>query len=948
MAIDGELNALDISHASPQSISPFLHALHARGNPVVRCYVLNIVCALELVAPQSIIEECKFDILITRSLEAPPPEVAAKQDEERCGTFKAIVLMLRLRHYLPESVIRSLVAVCGQPKPFKSCAMCSLCQAAIHCPELIKRIPEAWQLLVDNLVETGNSGILQLILYSVEHSAPFVYQAGFISHLLSPLGVLSQAKADPAKQQNAVRILMDLLLTWPGLIWFGFRAGLFRDLLRLMPRHPDAILGIFSKVLNFDAPKNLIDGYVGFALSGLLPLGLIATLSAVGVSHSPTATFLAGLLPYVPEQSAPRAIAPRPTVRQGGVVGDVPALISKLAHGVGAEGSTSSIAQFTFPPDPDSWPWMVIRRLLTIVLPNDSAELNPATCKHFVQRLLDYFADSHAKFDALREECLQALLTLLVENEAVTALLESHAGIRRVLESAIQEIAKKPAPQFIRCVGILVCSVRGSGVLTKWRIIDSLTRLGESCNTASMAADAFMLFRSPHLPQNAVTCILGFLRGSSLDAFPEVLRQIVQLLPIVDNFASEVFAPIILKYVQTDFPGVGNPRNAPFIAFLSEVLVLHPPSLAVAAADPEIHGLLRENTRAIYALVFSQPAAFTTGFLADEITWWLETGNTEYVATFQAAAQAVHAGTAARLPAHLFGELARTPTGRVAAEPHIPQLVKKLRRTSKQCGALFALAHFASDRATHDIMEKSRAFPAMIEIWKNPSYETKGVVLASFALIATSRVFKNALSQDNWQLFSFGERTSAFPCDLGDLPTETVYTPPAPIDEGPPDQGRAWVKQLSSSITLNKAKAGIEGLDGAKKAELAPFAFGYLARFFVTADGRDCLMRALGGVSAVPVPQRTATNLKASAIMAAKVFVASRGDSRDSLTKITIPTGPIGQIDETKACPRAPEVFVTDAEFAKWAKMSKDAFWALGEPKVSAGRRALLQHKRFS
>jgi hypothetical protein len=179
--LDEDLDVLSPSSANPKSLAPYVHGIYAQGTPSVHGCLLKLICTLELVSPQSIIEECDFDILITRSLEAPPPDPGAKIDEERSGAFKAVILLLKRRHYLPESIIRSLVAMYAQPKPiYRPCILSFLCQAAVHCPDQLKRVPESWQLLIDNLAETGSPALAQLVLYSVEHNASFVYQEGLI------------------------------------------------------------------------------------------------------------------------------------------------------------------------------------------------------------------------------------------------------------------------------------------------------------------------------------------------------------------------------------------------------------------------------------------------------------------------------------------------------------------------------------------------------------------------------------------------------------------------------------------------------------------------------------------------------------------------------------------------------------------------------------------------
>jgi hypothetical protein len=245
-------------------------------------------------------------------------------------------------------------------------------QAAVVCPDQIVRVPESWQLLVDQVSETGNSAIIQLILYATENNASFVYQSCFVSHLLSPLLAITKSQADVAKQQSAVRLMTELLLMWPGVLWFGLRAGVFRDIVRLLSRFPGVILSMFKRVLNLTTDARLLDGYVGFARSALLPLGLIPTLSRVADRDEDTAAFLPAILPFVPAHSD-YALVPRAVARDSCVPLEPPVRVYKLSYATRFE-SANSLSQFTLPPDVEAWNWPTVRRLLSIVLPNDPSE----------------------------------------------------------------------------------------------------------------------------------------------------------------------------------------------------------------------------------------------------------------------------------------------------------------------------------------------------------------------------------------------------------------------------------------------------------------------------------------------------------------------------------------------------------------------------------------------
>jgi hypothetical protein len=174
-----------------------------------------------------------------------------------------------------------------------------------------------------------------------------------------------------------------------------------------------------------------------------------------------------------------------------------------------------------------------------------------------------------------------------------------------------------------------------------------------------------------------------------------------------------------------------------------------------------------------------------------------------------------------------------------------------------------------------------------------------------------------------------------------------VCAPPEPVQDARADQAPAWVRQLSSTITAGKARAGLETLPPERKRELSTFAFEYIARFFVGLEGRETVMKVLADVPVIQPERRQAADVKASAELAAKLFVVSKRPPNVMSSEIKIATIAIGEIDESNACKRCPEVFVSDAEFAEWAGMDKEAFWALGEKRVAKARKALLRRKPF-
>jgi hypothetical protein len=175
-----------------------------------------------------------------------------------------------------------------------------------------------------------------------------------------------------------------------------------------------------------------------------------------------------------------------------------------------------------------------------------------------------------------------------------------------------------------------------------------------------------------------------------------------------------------------------------------------------------------------------------------------------------------------------------------------------------------------------------------------------------------------------------------------------VYTPPAPVDDEAADPLRALVRQLSCSITIAKARAGLEALTPDQRAKIAPFVFNYISHFFVGPDGRDIALKIIASVPPIAEPRQVKDQDSAkAALVAARVSVVAKGANALGFAKSAVPTVPIKEIDETKVCPRCPEVFVADDEFEKWAGLTKKALYH-GEPgQIAKVRSALLSRRPF-
>jgi hypothetical protein len=72
-----------------------------------------------------------------------------------------------------------------------------------------------------------------------------------------------------------------------------------------------------------------------------------------------------------------------------------------------------------------------------------------------------------------------------------------------------------------------------------------------------------------------------------------------------------------------------------------------------------------------------------------------------------------------------------------------------------------------------------------------------------------------------------------------------------------------------------------------------------------------------------------------------------KGSKYDPFTGTKVPVVKAADLEESKVCAAAAEVYLEDGEFARVTKMSKEAFYGLDKEKRGEVRRKLLNHGSF-
>jgi hypothetical protein len=156
------------------------------------------------------------------------------------------------------------------------------------------------------------------------------------------------------------------------------------------------------------------------------------------------------------------------------------------------------------------------------------------------------------------------------------------------------------------------------------------------------------------------------------------------------------------------------------------------------------------------------------------------------------------------------------------------------------------------------------------------------------------------------------------------------------------------IKQLSSPIAVKNAqpalmKAFSETPEQFASKDLAVFTHAFMASFVVPPDVRAFLIKLFGKVALVDPPQRPKIDEAKAALVRAQIWEFLKGSKAATFSEIKISTVKLAGAGETTVCGKAVEVYLSDDEFKTAAKMTKDAFYRLGEGEMETIRAGLVK-----
>ncbi|OHS95463.1 hypothetical protein TRFO_38445 [Tritrichomonas foetus] len=959
-SIEADLDQYDLSNIPLDFISSLIHNLYLVNNTSVRGYLLRLIASIENEAPTSIIEAFHFDKLIAFSFDHRLQEQQPK-DEEKISAIRNVSLLLKIRKRIPESILRALIAYQTQNKGMKPLIITFLCESAMFNPQQLLSIPEIGQLIIDDLIEKGNSNVCGLINYAIEKGHKYVHQKSLIPHLITPFATF-QPTENLNDLENPINAVCNILQTWPGLLHCGFRLGLIKDLINCLPHNLDAIVLIFKKLLVLDNQTTIFDSYSGLLLFGMTKYGLINKLHTVAQTNVATSSFLNSLLPFLTMDENSVDLMPTASHTSKLLKQKSDSMAFHLSRNDPKAQSITTVKEFTLESNILKWNWGGILKLLTVILPHNEIEAKMPESIALYRKLLGYYAsdDFISKTSTDTKESLIALIRILTSGHCSSDDLYNNKNFAAKLKKAAEKINQNEEPlwSLYKSMTILMKTENGTKYLQRYKIADTLKAIGESCTDTNLVTE--VLDHIDIIEDNCIgkQIVISLLNSSNQEIHKIAVNKIKSYQNTSINFPVDVFQKVVIPYTKE-----ANASENSLKLFVD--LVTHDSKcLDIAVVNKELFTLIQNSSRFVYSLLFSRDIGFEIGNIEYELNWWLECGIDKYVKEYDKALLEHSV-----IPPHLFGQLCKTEKGRVIAETHLKSIRDRMdtkKKLVESRGAMLALAHYGSIPSTN--VTKSLAKIKVLEkMFKyaisSTSLMYKGTFLAALSMMTQSRYLSDKLEEYSWQIFRFGSHTAVLPFDLFDF---IGYLEPASMtlqqfsnsfhsnimlnetDDKKNDLEKIIksLLQLSSPITQKQARADLQQIFQTKsdlfiKPELALTAHEMLSKFTINPDNRFIISKLFFKTPLVKY-ESPEIDQEAFAIIKSKLFHVLETINPITISDVVLKKYPLKELKTAKIYKNCPEVYLSDEDFKLATGKERKDFYNLSEEEMNKIRESIL------
>lgn len=606
-------------------ISYYLHSLYKKMDPSGRSSILRILCNLEINSDIPLIEKYKFDDMVCESIQKPIPEQQTKSDDEKISALKYVAFVLQGKQIFPESIIRALIYLYSMPKSSFGKLIISLFAKGILLCDNFPDIPEVANILVDAALSKPESELIDLFGYIFERQCNRPLHKLISYRLIAPFSMPNNNKP---KLENATKIVIDLLRTWPGIFCLGLENEVISDFFKSIKTITPSVLKVLQELLLIDGPdQSIVDTYTGFVFYTLLKSGILEKLEEISSENQDAIKLINIILKFAPYAYCSMKSKPEiPKINVNYL--STEKVIDTISQNISDTPLPTQISSYSLPPDSNKWDWPTIRSFLTLTLPSNEIDATSENAIVFYNSLLDYFGskflfDNDAVFNPVIAQCLEALIDLILYPSLDLSKLltdKNNHNIPIAIFGSFQKIFKSsedatiseyhPAWTIIHVFLRLMSDPLGFHILTKWNSYSDIKKYVENNVNNILPIYARKLLKmvkfSP-IYSSAANLILNFLYCNNIEIVEIALGVLEQQSKILPNFYEGCVDLCLFQYIKKLHSQKKTNYVHLALNFLCKLMLSSSECLRSVLKDMDLQDIIRNYSHEIYSIIFSSP-----------------------------------------------------------------------------------------------------------------------------------------------------------------------------------------------------------------------------------------------------------------------------------------------------------------------------------------------------
>lgn len=963
-----DFESVNIERQEIDLISNYIHKLYFQQSSFLRTIALDIIFEFQSVSQVLLIEKYNFDLLVAMSIGQK------RIESEKVSAYKIVLLLLRKYKYLPSTITRALISAYDSKEDSKL-ILIYLKEASIV-DENIFNIPEVGSILMENLYGESSNDICNIICYAFEKNLPFITNSFLLNKLV--LELFTEDKSKKSKQENTYKSIVCILQKWSGFIGFGLKIELIQNLIKCISHETTAIVSIFRSLIRIkDGQVSISDSYSGFVLYTLLQFDFIRQL--LPFSSIP---LIASFLHFLSSLTTECNVIELPRK----VYFSTPQIVqTKISQPIYLPPSK----HFIFNNHELQWSissldWELIYTILSFVIPLNEEFGQSQSSLQMYNVLFEFFSDQYLQEKShqltIMNKCLFTLLNLLLNYSWGKDIIESSTFFKYTLDKVVKTILED---KFIEensqiwvlfdCIAMLMCSKDGISILTKYNIIDDLLQMGTKCNCISNCKHLLSSMKFIPKPGWTIPVYSKFLYSRNVEISNLSIIELWEKSKENNETTLCIFQMLLVPYIKSLYEDNEKEKLQITLNIFYKFLLSDERVIKEIATDDIIHNLLSEYSHFIYSIVFSIKESLNYQYVINEIKWWMNEGNLEYLNVYDASmkysfcheqkyiskySSVIDNDELPLIPPHLFQFLSKTDEGIELIKESITSLISSIRQNisiTKIRSIFFALSHFSSSPKAEKLVELYEIPKILIEIGlSSTSYLLKGTLIECLSLFYISDYFSSVLQKYNWRLFQFEQHSVIVPCDIFSLINtisnkKTIHKNKKEIPKDKKEICDLFIQLINPIISKNAKEKILNIIQDTPQNiicyDVALYVHNIIGDYSYPPSLRMFIYEIFKKVS---LEKETSiqfkSNKKTEAIFKAQCYelLNKNISSEIPLSQIQIPQYSPSEIHYKNINIEVPEIYVKDNMFQSICSVCKSEFYLLSDEKQNQIRKNLL------